>query len=95
MLITWGVCVGGGEGNSDDVRLKTLQYEKWFSALSLNHNGFTLQISEGLTREEEYIPSGFPRQNKGQLVDFSESHISNNMVKNDNYKHVVLKKFGR
>lgn len=85
---------GGGEGISDDVRLKTLQYEKWFSALSLNLNGFALQISKGLTREE-YIPSGFPRQNKGQLVDFSESHISNNMVKNDNYKHVVLKQFGR
>lgn len=79
MLITWVV----GFGNSDDVRVKTFQYEKWFRALSLNLNAFALQISEGLTREEEYIPSGFPRQNEGQLLDFSGSHISK-MVKNDN-----------
>lgn len=79
MLITWR---GGQEGNSDDMRLKTLQDEKWFHALSLNLNAFPLQIKEGLTREE-YIPSGFPRQNEGQLLDFSGSHISK-MVKNDN-----------
>lgn len=66
------------------MRLKTLQYDRWFSALSLNLNGFALQIKEGLTCEEGYIPSGFPRQNKDQLVDFSGSHISNNMVENDN-----------